>query len=96
MYVYVFYNKRIHWGYKSFTKCRISIYNINTFRGIYNLVIRKLRRIEMRAIVNQYKQWKQEHPDPDYQYDEMHDFIAQLSRGDLQDVFEYLEETYKN
>lgn len=48
----------------------------------------------MKEIVRQYKAWKEENPDEDYQYDMIHEFIAgELSRGDLQSIFEYLEKT---
>ena len=42
------------------------------------------------GIIQRYKSWKAEHPDEDYQYDEIHEFITGLSRGELCEVFESL------
>lgn len=42
------------------------------------------------SISGKYQKWKTENPDEDYQYDEIHDFISTLSRGELCLVFESL------
>lgn len=41
------------------------------------------------SAVAKYKKWKEQNPDEDYQYDEIMDFVASISRGDVLDVFEY-------
>lgn len=45
----------------------------------------------MNKIVEKYKKWKAEYPDEDYQYDQIFEFMAGLSRGEMQDVFEFIE-----
>ena len=47
----------------------------------------------MQEIIKKYRKWKKENPDPDYQYDMIHDFFdGELSRGDLQSLAEFAEE----
>ena len=43
-------------------------------------------------IVKDYIQWKLDHPDEDYQYDEIHGFLEDYSRGELQGLLEFAEE----
>jgi len=50
---------------------------------------------EVRAIVLKFRKWKKENPDEEYQYDEIHDFISGLKRGELLKLFEYLDKTIK-
>lgn len=40
-------------------------------------------------VIEKYLKWKQGR-DEDYVYDEIHDFISELDRGDLVEVFEHL------
>lgn len=40
------------------------------------------------GIIDEYKEWTKEHPDPDYRCDEIHDF---LDRFDKSSLFELLE-----
>lgn len=44
----------------------------------------------MQKIIEKYLKWK-EGKDEDYIYDEIHEFVSQLDRGELVDVFEYLQ-----
>lgn len=46
-------------------------------------------------IIKDYIKWKEDNPDEGYQYDEIHEFLATQSRGDLQDLLEYAEEKFK-
>ena len=43
-----------------------------------------------RDILNRYESWKKDNPDDDYQYDEIREFVAGLSRGELLNLFEDL------
>lgn len=52
--------------------------------------LRQLKDKVPMDVVKKYKEWKSAHPDEDYQYDEIHDFISDLTRGDLVYVFEAL------
>lgn len=45
----------------------------------------------MSELIKRYKAWKKENPDEDYQYDEVHEFIADLSRGEQLSMMESLE-----
>ncbi len=44
----------------------------------------------MNEIIKAYKEWKTEHPDEDYQYDEIHNFMASIGRGGQYEVMESL------
>lgn len=48
----------------------------------------------MEEIASKYLQWKEDNPDEDFQYDEIHNFVAQLSRGDQQDIMEFVLESF--
>lgn len=48
----------------------------------------------MKQILDKYLKWK-EGRDEDYIYDEIHDFISELDRGEIMGVFEYLAATLK-
>jgi hypothetical protein len=50
----------------------------------------------MEEILNKYILWKIQNPDTSYQYDEIHEFIAEIGRGDIYEVMEYLLKTFKN
>jgi hypothetical protein len=39
-------------------------------------------------LLDDYQQWKLDNPDEGYQYDMIHEFLAQHGRGDLQDLLE--------
>lgn len=43
------------------------------------------------SCVDEYRKWKKDNPDEEYQYDEIHDFTSGLSRGDLQELLEYAD-----
>ena len=45
----------------------------------------------MDKIIKKFKGWKVNHPDKDYQYYDIHDFVYELSRGELLEVFEHIE-----
>jgi hypothetical protein len=49
-------------------------------------------RNNMEKIVEKYRKWKEEHPEEDYQTDEIFEFANSLGRGDLVSVFEYLDD----
>ena len=38
---------------------------------------------EKPPIVAAFEEWDMEHPDEDYRYDEVHEFIASQGRGDI-------------
>jgi len=42
----------------------------------------------MDRYAEKYLAWKEMHPDPDYQYDEINEFFADLSRGELLELME--------
>ena len=42
----------------------------------------------MQKVIDKYKAWKEGH-DEDYHCDEIHDFISDLSRGELYSFFEW-------
>lgn len=44
----------------------------------------------MKEIVEQYREWKLEH-DEDYCYDEIHNFLSGLSRGEMYEIMKYLD-----
>ena len=49
----------------------------------------------MQEIIEKYKRWKADNPDPAYQYDMIHDFFdGELSRGDMQSLAEFAEERF--
>jgi hypothetical protein len=45
-------------------------------------------------IVNRFRAWKNDNPDEDYQYDEIHDFVSDISRGELIAFLEEIEKTF--
>jgi hypothetical protein len=45
----------------------------------------------MEDIINEYRQWKMSNPDIDYQYDEIHNFMAGIGRGGQLEVMEWLD-----
>ena len=47
-------------------------------------------------IIKDYIKWKEDNPDEDYQYDEVHKFLATQSRGDLQELLEFAESVILN
>lgn len=50
----------------------------------------------MLKTIEKFRKWKEEHPDEDYQYDEIFDFVdGELSRGELLSTFEWLEQNYE-
>ena len=42
-------------------------------------------------IIEKFRAWKTQHPDEDYQLDEIHEFANSLDRGELLEVFEALD-----
>lgn len=42
------------------------------------------------SIAQKYARWKEKHPNEDYQYDEIMEFVSSLTRGDMVDVMEFL------
>ena len=48
----------------------------------------------MEQIINQYKKWKLENPDEDYQYDCINEFFDDLGRGDLQTIMDFAEKQW--
>jgi hypothetical protein len=42
----------------------------------------------MKTLKEQYKEWKLENPDKDYQCDEIYEFLARFSRGDVYEIME--------
>ena len=49
----------------------------------------------MEYIIAIYKKWKQEHPDEDYQYDSIFEFVnAKLGGGDLLSLLNFAESRY--
>lgn len=48
----------------------------------------------MYEVIQKFRAWKKEHPDEDYQYDEIHEFIAKLSRGELLSFFDSVMEFF--
>ena len=49
----------------------------------------------MREIIQKWKAWKKEHPDKDYQYDEIYNFVdGELSRGELVRILDFVETEY--
>jgi len=44
----------------------------------------------MEKIIDKFVSWQKEHPDEDYQCDEIFEFANSLGRGDMLMVFEYL------
>ena len=61
--------------------------------------MRKLNQVEkngtMNKIIEKFIEWKQKHPNEDYQLDQIYDFVVSLDRGELLEVFETLEKAYK-
>ena len=50
------------------------------------------KQIEVKmTVIEKYKKWKIKNPDKEYQYDEIGEFIAELSRSELQSFFEMVE-----
>ena len=47
------------------------------------------------GIVIAFREWQSKHPDEDYQYDEIHEFIASLSRGALLELCESISNITK-
>jgi len=37
----------------------------------------------MKTILNEYREWKAERPEPDWQYDTIHEFFDDLTRGEI-------------
>ena len=46
----------------------------------------------MEEIIKEYRQWKIDNPDEDYQYDEIDIFFAEIGRGGMYLVMEKLDE----
>jgi hypothetical protein len=40
---------------------------------------------KLNTVVEKFLKWKSEHPDKDYQYDEIPDFFSTISRSDMLD-----------
>jgi len=49
---------------------------------------------DIQEIAIKFNEWQKKHPDEGYQYDEIHDFISELSRGDLLEVMEYVRDKF--
>lgn len=47
----------------------------------------------MNIIISKYRKWKRDNPCTDYQYDEIKDFLAELSRGELLLMMEHIDNT---
>ena len=54
----------------------------------------KTKQLIMEEIINQYKKWKLENPDEDYQYDCITDFLDEFGRGDLLTIMDFAETQY--
>lgn len=50
----------------------------------------------MNQIIEDFKKWKEKHPDEDYQYDEVHNFLSNYSRGEIISFLEDVEYIYDN
>ncbi len=48
----------------------------------------------VKLAATKFQAWKRENPDEGYQYDEIQEFTSSLSRGELLEVFEWLETSY--
>jgi hypothetical protein len=46
------------------------------------------------TVIEEYRNWKIEHQDIDYQYNEIHEFVAGIKRGELYEFFEEIENLY--
>ena len=46
--------------------------------------------MEKHEVIKKYQEWKKQHPDEDYQYDEIHEFFANLSRGEMLSFMEWV------
>ena len=49
---------------------------------------------EIFEVMEQLKKWKKDNPDLDYQKDELHDFVAGLTRSELWAIFQFVENNY--
>ena len=49
----------------------------------------------MKEIMKKYQQWKKDNPDEDYQYDEIHNFFAEIGRHGMYLIMENLNEMVK-
>jgi len=49
----------------------------------------------MKQIVEEYRKWKEEHPDEDYQYDETWSWLSDLGRGNCVELMEWVNKNYK-
>ena len=46
------------------------------------------------SAMKKFKQWKEEHPEHDYQIDELHDFVSQLKRCELWAIMNFVYNNY--
>jgi hypothetical protein len=46
-------------------------------------------------IVENYKKWKSDHPNEDYQIDEINEFYSKLDRSDKVQIMEFLESFFE-
>lgn len=53
----------------------------------------------MEDVIEKFKQWRADNPDESYQYDEIHEFLANLTRSEMMDfmlsVDEWREKAWK-
>ncbi len=79
-----------------FKKAKLSFYYDNQveIEGIIDCIFDEIDREIMKNIVAKYKKWKEEHPDLDYQYDEILEFVSELRRDELHKIFETIENVH--
>lgn len=61
----------------------------NSEQKVVNKKTERANKKTMKKIIEKYLKWK-EGRNEDYVYDEIHDFISELDRGQLVEVFEYI------
>lgn len=44
---------------------------------------------KIHPVIEKYRKWKEAHPNEDYQYDEIHEFLTDLTRGEILDLMEW-------
>lgn len=49
----------------------------------------------MNEIIEDFKKWQSENPDKEYQYDEIHDYVSGIPKGELLAIFDWFRDCYE-
>ena len=68
---------------KTYEQRAIPDYNFDELTEVLIKKFNKTKDIQKHPIIEAFVKWQQENPDEDYQYDEIHEFFTDLTRGQM-------------